>query len=70
MTAAARELWWDRADRSAALMRKALEQLSMARLIVKKYPQLKLTTKEIDESRGEIRKLNEAIQADRKARGL
>lgn len=70
MTAGARKLWWDRADRSAALIRKARQQLSMARLIVKKYPQLKLTTKEIDEARGKIRKLNEAIQADRKARGL
>jgi hypothetical protein len=42
----------------------------MAGLLVKKYPQLKLPTEEIAETRGKIRKLNEAIQADRKARGL
>ena len=70
MSAAARKLWWYRAYRSAALMKKAQEQLTMAGLLAEKYPQLKLPTEGIDETRGKIKELKEAIQADRKARGL
>lgn len=70
MTAGARRLWRDRANRSAALMKKAQEQLTMAGLLVEKYPQLKLPIEGIDETRGKIKELKEAIQADRKARGL
>jgi hypothetical protein len=51
-------------------MKKAQEQLTMADLLAEKYPQLKLPIEGIDETRGKIKELKEAIQADRKARGL
>ena len=70
MTRASRNLWRQRSDRCAALLKQSEEQLSLAANLARRYPHLDFSTEEINSQQRRIAALRAEIQTGRRRIGL